>query len=625
MTDSDSSAARPKKNNNDTSAENAPARQQEVFQATQEAVQKLQVIEDVKEAAPGMQEAVQSVPEAVQADSGAEPVPGSVQADSGAETQEAGASETSGPEGESAVSASPRKSVGKVFGIVAILTVLSKFAGLARDIVVSRAFGQGVITDAYQFAYLLTGNILILFGGLGGPFHSSVVAIVTPKKDDPEVGKLVGQILAITVLILLVASVVIFLFAPFFLHLIAPGRADLPEVRDAAVTQLRLMIPLIVISGIVGVSYGILNVYERFFWPSFSPAIASLAIIVAVLFFRDQAGICLAIGTLAGAVGQMVVQLPGVAKSPLKISVPLKAQPGLTQYGSMLWPAFIGTSIGQLNTFIDSNFASSLEPGSFTALVNANRLIQLPLGVLLTAMLVPMLPRFTEHVVSNRTEELKVELRRSLRFLWFLALPIGAIMLAIPGPLVKVLFQRGQFTEQDTAVVAGVLLFLVPSIFFYVARDLITRVFYAHQDSKTPYYIAMAAIVVHYLLDWALVIHFKVNGIALALTLATIFNLTCLSFFLRKKIGHIGATRLVQPLAVMFAASAVCGAVAFYSHQFAAQFLPTGLIGQLIALTVSGGLSLTSYALVCILFKLDEPTMLLKRVMSKAGRAASQS
>lgn len=536
------------------------------------------------------------------------------------ESTSAGA-QPAAPEQQSNIST--RKSVGKVFGIVAILTVLSKFAGLARDIVVSKAFGQGVITDAYQFAYLLTGNILILFGGLGGPFHSSVVAIVTPKKDDAEVGKLVGQILAITVLILLAASVVIFLFAPFFLHVIAPGRADLPEVRDAAVTQLRLMIPLIVISGIVGVSYGILNVYERFFWPSLSPAIASLAIIVAVLFFRDEAGICLAVGTLAGAVGQMVVQIPGVVKSPLKISVPLKPQPGLSEYGAMLWPAFIGTSIGQLNTFIDSRFASSLDPGSFTALVNANRLIQLPLGVLLTAMLVPMLPRFTEHVAANRTEDLKIELRRSLRFLWFLALPIGAILLAIPGPLVKVLFQRGQFTEQDTAVVAGVLLFLVPSIFFYVARDLITRVFYAHQDSKTPYYIALVAIVVHYLLDWVLVTYFKVNGIALALTLATVFNLTCLSFFLRKKIGRMGATKLVQPLAVMFAASAICGVVAFYSHQFAAQLLPEGLIGQLITLTIAGTLSLGSYVLVCILFRLEEPTMLLRRITSKLRGATS--
>ncbi len=175
----------------------------------------------------------------------------------------------------------------------------------------------------------------------------------------------------------------------------------------------------------------------------------------------------------------------------------------------MLWPAAVSTSIGQLTVYVDSLFASQVQTwteyagGAWTAIVNSNRLVQLPLGVLLTAMLVPILPRFTEQVVNNQIDELKAEFRRSLRILWFLSLPMAGILIALPAPILSLLFQHGHFTQKDTDLFSVALVWLVPSIIFYVGRDLITRVFYAHQDSTTPYRVAMVAIVLKGLLDWA--------------------------------------------------------------------------------------------------------------------------
>lgn len=570
-----------------------------------------------------------------------------------------------------------KRSLGKIFGVVAILTVLSKVMGLVRDMVVNSTFGLAAI-DPWFYAQLLTLNVLVLFGGLGGPFHSATVAILTPRKSDPTAGHLMAQIFAITILILSVITAIVYVFAPQLIHVIAPA-ADVTRTT----MHVRIMSPLIVLAGIVGLSYGILNVYDKVFWPSFSPAIASIAIIVAALFFKDDLGLCLAVGSLLGAIGQALAQLPGVLTSPLSWRLRLTAEDGLRQYATMLWPATISTSIGQLNTWIDSWFIpkigknkengtqtepqsepsqsqsqpspveSSTAPseshavsaaanernGAWSAIGNANRLIQLPLGVLITAMIVPILPRFTEQVVEGRIDDLKSELRRALRFLWFLSLPMAALFIAIPRPIVQLLFERGKFTESDTSMIVAALLFLAPSIFFYVARDLITRVFYAHQDSKTPYYVAMVAIVIHLILNYFLVSPLGISGIALAYTLMTIFNLSCLSFFARKKIGNLGFTKLIKPVVVMLLASAACGCVAYWLQSQTQEFLHTSLnltqtvqamlhlspaYGKALELLFSIGVSslagMAIYLVICVVLKLEEPTTLVNRILKRKSK-----
>lgn len=522
--------------------------------------------------------------------------------------------------------------LGKVFGLVAILTVLSKVAGLARDIVVLQSFGTSYINDAYNYAYLLTGNILVLFGGLGGPFHSSTVAILTPRKNEQNTGLLVTQITVLTVISLFVLSAVAWIAAPQLVSLIAPSpghtEAYKQQLWQAATSQLRIMLPIVAITGVVGISYGILNIYGKFFWPSLSPAIASLAIIVAVLGFSGvDGGTCLAVGTLAGAVGQMLAQFPGIAKSHLKWGISLEPQPGLADYFAMLWPAVVSTSVGQLTVYVDCFFTSQLHEGSWTAIVNANRLIQLPLGVLLTAMLVPILPRLTELAAARKVDDLKAEFRRALRFLWFLSLPMTALLFACPQEMIRVLFQRGHFDAESTRLVTEALVFLIPSIFFYVARDLSTRVFYAHHDSKTPYYVALMAILVKALLDWILVGPLGVGGISLATSLITVFNLCLLTFFLRKKIGFLGFTKLVRPLAIMFLASGICGATAFWLERwFSTLIAAANFAGLLLSLGMSCASGLVAYAAICLLFKLDEPMMLVKRLRDRKApvRPASE-
>jgi putative peptidoglycan lipid II flippase len=325
----------------------------------------------------------------------------------------------------------------------------------------------------------------------------------------------------------------------------------------------------------------------------------------------------LAIGTLLGAIGQMVAQIPSMMRLPLDWRLKLKPQAGLSEYAEMLWPATISTSVGQLTVYVDSIFAFMLkEQGAWTAVVQSNRLVQLPLGILLTAMLVPILPRFTEHATAQKPERVKSELRRALGVLWFLSLPMTAILLVISRPIVEVLFQRGNFDARSTALVTTALVYLAPSIVFYVARDLMTRVFYAYQDSSTPYKIAMIAIVVKAPLDWALISMMNsVAAISLATSLMTIFNLTLLSLGLKRKIGDLGLTQMFKPLIVMTVAAVACALVTVGAYTGGEHIVSThNPLIKLMVIGVSSVLGLLVYVIFCVAGKLEEPLMMARRV-----------
>jgi putative peptidoglycan lipid II flippase len=518
-----------------------------------------------------------------------------------------------------------RSSLGKTFGIVAALTVLSKCAGLIRDMVVLSAYGTTVLADAYNYAYLFTGNILVLFGGLGGPFHSATVTTLTPKKDAPGSGVLMTQVMVATFLILAVVAVLLYVLAPLLVHLLAGGyghnEADRQQFFRETIMQLRVMSPLVVIAGLIGVSYGILNVYDKIFWPSLSPALASLAIVIALFVCPDRNSAWpLAFGTLIGAICQLGAQIPGMLNCNLKYKLSFQLSEGLKDYTSMLWPAVFGTSIGQLTIYVDSWFSSKIGEGAWTAVINANRLVQLPLGVLITAMLVPVLPRFTQQASSKKNDALKDEFRRALRFLWFLSMPLTAVLLVIPRPIIQLLFQRGAFNEESTTLVTTALLFLVPSIVFYVGRDLITRVFYSLQDSKTPYYIAIVAIFLKAFLDWffIFVMHLGVGGISLATTAVTIVNLLLLSTLLHMKIGPLGLSRLIGPVSIMTIGAIAAGFIAYESAVLITAYLHTStLFRLLLTVAVPGMLAVGTYAFICTILRLEEPALFAKRFLTR--------
>ena len=445
------------------------------------------------------------------------------------------------------------KSIFRIAGLIAVLTIISKFAGFLRDVFVAQAYGATSVSDAYFYAYQIPSLALILLGGLGGPFYTVTVAVFSKivtdvtQKPDETVKKTFYQFVTITALVFGVLSVLVYIFSDTIIGLIISQGA--PELIKIASMQLKIMSPMILIGGVIGIYYGVANVYREFFYTSLSPLMASITIIFALIFLpNDKYGLILAYSTLVGAVFQLILQLPACFRVGLFYRPSFSFSSNeMRQLGEILFPAMLGTTVGQINVYIDMFFTSGLEEGAWSAVSYGNKIFQFPVGVITTAFLVPLFPMFSSFVGQKDFSSLKEYFHKGLNSLWFLSFPVFALMAIFSYDAIKFLFERGAFDADDTFLVSQALFFLSVSIIPYVARDAVTRVFYAFGDSKTPFLIAVLSIAVKSVMNFIFVKIFGVGGITLSTTIVTFFNMIMLGILIMPKI-NLEYAKFVKPL-----------------------------------------------------------------------------
>ena len=515
----------------------------------------------------------------------------------------------------------------KIVGLVGIVTIVSKIFGLVRDLVIAKVYGTSIAADAYNFAYLLTGNALVLLGGLGGPFHSATITTLTKIKDNgKQAGSFLIKILTSTFIVLLLITFVVLYFREDIIPFIVPGKelshSYRLELWQLTIMQLEIMSPLIIISGLLGILCGVSNVYKDFFWPSFGPVLPSAAIIIAVLYFNDpNIGIALGIGTLIGAVFQLLVQLPALLRAglydKLKFSF-IKNQQAVGDFNHFIGPAILSTTIGQLTVYIDGYFCSGLPEGSWTATVFANRLIQLPLGILVTSFLVPFFPRFSELVSEKNIAGLKQTSILVVRSLWFLIVPVAIYLFLFAKPVVEFIFERGAFDESSTILVSNILIALLLSMIAYVARDTLTRVFYSLGNSRIPLLIALFSICVKIILNSILAPRFQAPGIAFATSIATLLNFLLLWFLLRKEIGSLGWFKHLRGLFKI----AICAFVMFLCgfivvNVFPLPFSDYNFFSKFVLIFISFFFCFAVYFGLALTLRIEEASKIFKEVKAK--------
>lgn len=445
------------------------------------------------------------------------------------------------------------KSIFRIAGLIAVLTIISKFAGFLRDVFVAQAYGATSVSDAYFYAYQIPSLALILLGGLGGPFYTATVAVFSKivtdvtQKPDETVKETFYQFVTITALVFGVLSVLVYIFSDTIIGLIISQGA--PELIKIASMQLKIMSPMILIGGVIGIYYGVANVYREFFYTSLSPLMASITIIFALIFLpNDKYGLILAYSTLVGAVFQLILQLPACFRVGLFYRPSFSFSSNeMRQLGEILFPAMLGTTVGQINVYIDMFFTSGLEEGAWSAVSYGNKIFQFPVGVITTAFLVPLFPMFSSFVGQKDFSSLKEYFHKGLNSLWFLSFPVFALMAIFSYDAIKFLFERGAFDADDTFLVSQALFFLSVSIIPYVARDALTRVFYAFNDSRTPFLIAILSIAVKSVMNFIFVKIFGVGGITLSTTIVTFFNMIMLGILIMPKI-NLEYAKFVKPL-----------------------------------------------------------------------------
>lgn len=488
--------------------------------------------------------------------------------------------------------ANPAKSVLRVASLIAVLTILSKGIGFLREVVIANYFGAGVPKDAYAIAYILPAMALILFGGLNGPFHTSTLAAITRLQEEgkeEEIPRVTNTILFWTALSMGLLTLLVACFAPAVMSVLAP--AAKPAVRFLAIDQLRIMSPLILFGGLIGCLCGLNNSRQEFALPSLSPIVASAAVMGIIFFWPHP--LALAWGTLIGAVGQFFLQLvPSLSSLHRAALVPLK-HPAVRKMGELLLPAMLSSSIGTINAAIGLGFAAMLPIGAISAFDYANKLIQLPLGVLLTALLIPIFPLLTGAVVRNDKTTLHLWINRGIQTIALSTFPMTALTIALGLPLVRVLFERGEFNAQASMLTFLVLAYAALGIAPYAARDLLTRVFYAQNDSRRPLILSVLSIGLNFLFNWLFVLPLGVIGLSISTTLVTVVNLALMAFWLRRRLGTLGLGPSVATVLKALIASVGGGLVVWQLDRMMS--FPTHFLGSALELLTMGALFTALY------------------------------
>ncbi len=517
------------------------------------------------------------------------------------------------------------KSIKEIAFVVTIGTLLSKFGGMARQLVIAGAFGIGASYDAYNYAYIIPGFFLVLLGGLNGPLHNSMVTLLA-KKNRIESRLFISSINNIITILLLLLSFLIFFLSDLFINIVGPNLT--PEIKYIASLQLKIMSPIIFLSGLIGIGFGSLNAKKEFFIPSISPLISSVIIIVSISKFwinkgdinelyqlNIRGGIILANATFIGALSQYLIQIPFLIKKGI-FSISFSIQ---TKYSeikrawSMIAPASLSSGMIQINVFIDLFFASKIV-GAAAALSYANFLVQAPLGILSNTILIPLLPVFVNLRAKNNNLELIKKIHQGLIVSSTSMAVIGSIFISLASPIVILIYGRGAFDENAINMVSQLLISYGIGMPFYLSRDLLVRVFYGIEDSKTPLRISSLAIFLNLFFDWFLIggsspwgdlspINLGVKGLVLSTTFVNLFACILLLINLKNKIENINLSRILSQNFKIIIIGFISGICSFYLFKII--YLPDNYLNLFLKILISTGISFIIFYQLAIIINID--------------------
>lgn len=449
---------------------------------------------------------------------------------------------------------SPRSFAG-IAGIIAVATLISKVFGLVREQAIAAAFGAGSVTEAYNFAYIIPSFLLVLLGGVNGPFHTAIVSVLAKRKQQ-EAAPLVETIITLVGGLLILVTIFLIIFAPNLIDIIAPGldvRPDGALVKANAIQQLRIMAPMAILAGLIGIGFGTLNTANQYWLLSLSPLFSSIILIIGLGILALQlgskistpqyaivGGMVLAGGTLVGAILQWLIQQIAQAKAGLgrfRLRFNFN-QPGVRDVLKIMGPATFSSGMLQINLYTDMYFASFI-PSAASGLRYANILVQTPLGIISNIILLPLLPVFSRLADPDKWDELKLRIRQGLLLTALTMLPIGALMAALSVPIVRVVYERGAFKGGDSALVSSILVAAGIGMFFYLGRDVLVRVFYALGDAETPFRISLINVFLNAVLDYFLIKPFGAPGLVLATVGVNCMSVLMLLWLLNRKLNGL--------------------------------------------------------------------------------------
>ncbi|NRG16768.1 murein biosynthesis integral membrane protein MurJ [Rhizobiales bacterium] len=459
----------------------------------------------------------------------------------------------------------------KNFATVGGATMTSRVLGFIRDVMIAAFVGTGLVADAFFVAFRLPNLFRRLFAE--GAFNSAFVPLFARAlEEEGEDGarRFAGEILAALFWTLVVLTILAEVFMPGLVILLAPGFLDDPEKFDLAVLLSRIAFPYLLYMSLVAFLSGILNTFQRFVAAAMAPVVLNVVMISVLagigasdLVPGTEMGLIMACGVAVAGLAQLVLLL--VAVHRMGFSVPLR-MPRLTKGVKRLWrlgiPGVIAGGVTQINIAVGTIIAST-QAGAVSFLYYADRIYQLPLGVVGIAIGVVLLPDLARQLRSGRVDVALHTQNRAMEFALALTLPAAVALIVVPSEIISVLFQRGAFDAADTQATTAALVAFALGLPAFVLNKVYSPGFFAREDTKTPMWFAGIGMVVNVAGALALAPFLGHVGIALATSLAGWVNTGLLGVTLWRR-GHFGIDAGARKrLPLLAVASLLMGAVLY--------------------------------------------------------------
>ena len=454
----------------------------------------------------------------------------------------------------------------RALATVSSMTFLSRVLGFVRDFFIARVFGAGFATDAFFVAFRIPNLLRRLFGE--GAFSQAFVPILAEHRNraSPEDARALADCVSTALFLALVLTTLLGVaLAPLIVYVSAPGFAADAAKFDLTVNMLRITFPYVLFISLVALAAGILNTWNRFAAPAFTPVLLNIAFIVAAAFaapWFDPPVLALAWAVFAGGILQLAFQVPFLGKIGMLPRWRLNLKhPGVSRVLKLMAPALFGVSISQISLLINTVFASFLVSGSVSWLYYADRLMEFPAGMLGVALGTILLPSLARYHADGAPEEYSKLLDWGLRVTLLLALPAAAALAVLAIPLIATLFHYGRFTAEDAWMTRQALVAYSLGLVGMILVKILAPGFYARQNVVTPVKIGVVTLVATQAMNLAFIAPLRHAGLALAIGLGACLNAVLLYRHLRAQgiftpqAGwHVFALKVGAAVAVMAAA-----------------------------------------------------------------------
>ncbi len=501
-------------------------------------------------------------------------------------------------------------------GIFGLATITSRILGLARDWVLAFYFGADDVNDAFRVASRIPNLVRDLFaeGAMSAAFVPTFTRQLTLHGREQS-WRLASSVINALLLVTGVIVVLGIIYAEPLVRLFASEFSAVPGKLELTVYLTRIIFPFLTLVAVAAVLMGMLNSLGHFFVPALSPAMFNVAVVVmslGLIPFADSLGVApitiVAVATLVGGLGQLLIQWPPLHKEGYRYRPVLDFKDeALHRVLLLMGPGTIGMAATQMNVFVNTVLATGEGTGAVSFLDFAFRLMYLPIGLFGVSIATAATPAISRLIAQRDFAQIRSTLAGALGLMLFLNLPATVGLMVLAVPIVRLIFEHGQFSASDTLNTAAALQFYAIGLIGYSIVRIISPTFYALGRSRIPVMVSVGSVAVNIALNVTLVRLLGFRGLALGTSITAILNASLQLFLLRREIRGLEGSRIAASFARVMIASAVMGVTTAASYWQLSALMPgAALTTQLLRLLTTIMIALMTLVAMAQILKIPE-------------------